>query len=150
MVAARLDEPAATPTVTLRGLIAACRQESSGVSEGRRLDERPRKVKYTRASPELASFVRPGRGVSGASCTVYSVKSVPSWCVCPFGRSRSGVCLHSIMSVFLSLLPHRTSTDTARAIDRMMMLAQKSISSACRGAGKNTAVLARAVARAQT
>ena len=71
MVAARLDEAAATPTVTLRGLIAACRQESSGVSERRRLDERPRKVKYTRASPELAiSATRPRR----VRCVVYSVQ----------------------------------------------------------------------------
>ena len=110
MVAARLDEAAATPTVTLRGLIAACRQESSGVSERRRLAERPRKVKYTRASPELAIFLQPGRGVSGASCTVYSVKCAVL--VCPWSFSLLGVCLHSVLSVFF---PSASPPQTARA-----------------------------------
>ena len=92
MVAARLDEAAATPTVTLRGLIAACRQESSGVSERRRLAERPRKVKYTRASPELAIFATRPRRVRGASCsvkcTVLRLGSVSSvFCQCSFHRS---------------------------------------------------------------
>ena len=117
MVAARLDEAAATPTVTLRGLIAACRQESSGVSERRRLAERSRKVKYTRASPELAIFATRPRRVR---CVVYSVQCqvcVPSWCV--LGRSRW--CVSSQCSV--SVLVHRQ----LEPIDRMMMLAQKSI-----------------------
>ena len=86
------------------------------MSERRRLAERPRKVKYTRASPELAIFATRPRRVPGARRVQCTVSRVPSWCV--LGRSR---CLVCVFTVFCQcILPIGiASTDTAKAVESL-------------------------------
>ena len=99
------------------------------MSERRRLAERPRKVKYTRASPELASFATRPRRVR---CVVYSVQCQKcAVLVCVLLVVLVLVCVFTVLcqcsSPYSHIAPPQIQLELDRTSASMMMLAQKSI-----------------------